>query len=218
MAEELGKITKPAASEFSNGRKLFFVPLVYCPKEAPQEYLQLYEKYWRQVESQLSGLEAKLGKVDRFYHELVTEGGEAGTKIIKEMNDRAFLLIEVRRDETAVLEATEDAEILSEFIDWNRCLSIGLQNKRVFTTVYQGYVEASKKRDEFIVKRITDTLKENEIGLFLFTDGHPLQFPADINVFYVAPPALDEIKRLIRDDEAKAAAEANAAEDADKQR
>ena len=183
MAEELGKIVKPAASDFAKGRKLFFVPLVYCPREAPLEYQQLFDKYWQQVERQLSGLELKLGKVHHFFHELVTEGGEPGSMIIKEMNDRSYLLIEMRRDETANLEATEDIELLSEFIDWNRCLSLGLQNKKVFTTVYQNYIEAGKKRDELIVKRIVDTLKEDETGMLLFTEGHPLKFPADINVF-----------------------------------
>ena len=29
-------------------------------------------------------------------------------------------------------------------------------------------------------------------------EGHQLQFPSDIEVFYVAPPALDEIKRWSR--------------------
>ena len=30
-------------------------------------------------------------------------------------------------------------------------------------------------------------------------EGHQVQFPSDIQVFYVAPPALDEIKRWLRD-------------------
>ncbi len=29
-------------------------------------------------------------------------------------------------------------------------------------------------------------------------EGHQVQFPTDIEVFYVAPPGLDEIKRWIR--------------------
>ena len=33
MAEELGKIEKPAVEQFKQGRKLFFVPLIFSPPE-----------------------------------------------------------------------------------------------------------------------------------------------------------------------------------------
>jgi len=38
----------------------------------------------------------------------------------------------------------------------------------------------------------------------LMREGHQVQFPLDIQVFYVAPPGLDEVKRWLRDPEAKA--------------
>ena len=34
-------------------------------------------------------------------------------------------------------------------------------------------------------------------------ENHQVQIPADIQVFYVAPPALDEIKRWLREHENK---------------
>jgi hypothetical protein len=30
-------------------------------------------------------------------------------------------------------------------------------------------------------------------------EGHQVQFPSDIQVFYVAPPSLDEIKRWLKE-------------------
>jgi guanylate kinase len=34
-------------------------------------------------------------------------------------------------------------------------------------------------------------------------ESHQLQFPTDIQIIYVAPPALDEINRWLRDRETK---------------
>ena len=55
--------------------------------------------------------------------------------------------------------------------------------------------------NEFIAKRLDETLKPDEIGILFMREGHQVQFPADIQAFYVAPPALDEINRWLRDHE-----------------
>jgi hypothetical protein len=88
-------------------------------------------------------------------------------------------------------------------MDWTRCLAIGLQNQEVLTKVYESYAEAGKNRNEHIARQIDDTLKTDEIGILFMREGHQVQFSSDIQVFYVAPPALDEIKRWLRDQEVK---------------
>ena len=201
--KELGKIEKPLAEEFKQGRKLYFIPLIYCGKEPPAEYLEKFNNYWNQVENQMSNLELKLGKVNRIYHELIPIGGEDGVNTIKELNDKSHQTIKNRLDKGAQLEATEDSELLTEFIDWNRCLAIGLQNQRVLLKVYASYTEASRKRNEHIARQIDETLKADEIGVLFMREGHQVQFPSDIQLFYMAPPGLDEIKRWLRDRVAK---------------
>ena len=86
-------------------------------------------------------------------------------------------------------------------MDWNRCLAIGLQNPKVLEKVYQSYTEAGKNREEFILNHIDETLKEDEIGILFMGENYRIKFPAGVEVFYVAPPALDEIKRWLRDQE-----------------
>ena len=199
MSEELGKIEKPLAEGFQGGRKLYFVPLIYCGKESPTEYLEKYNKYWEQVEKHMSDLESKLGEVDRIYHELIPVGGEDGSKAIKELNDKSYQIIKTRLDKGALLEAIEESECLTEFMDWSRCLAVGLQNQKVFTQVYEFYTETNKKRNEYIAKHIDETLKTDETGILFMREGHQVQFLPDIQVFYVTPPALDEIKRWLRD-------------------
>jgi hypothetical protein len=201
MAEELGKIEKPPVTSFKKGRKLYFVPLIYSGQDLPEDYLIKFNKYWDQVEKQVAELAQKLGEVNRIYHELVDASGEDGMKTIAGLSEKSHKIARVCLEKQAQLEAVEDNDILTEFMDWSRCLIIGLQNPKVVSRVYDAYIEAGKKRNEYIARKIDETLRENEIGLLLMRENHQVQFPPDIQVFYVAPPALDEIKRWLREHE-----------------
>jgi len=198
MSEELGKIEKPPVESFKAGRRLYFVPLLPGTKEAQAEYVEKSIKYWEQVEDQVGDLELKLGKVSRIYHEFISAGGDDGIREVEELNDKSCQIINGRLEKGAQLEPTEERELLTEFMDWTRCLSIGLRNQKVFTKVYEFYKEATKKRNENIARQIDETLKADEIGILFMIEGHQVQFPTDIEVFYIAPPALDEIKRWLR--------------------
>ena len=117
MSEELGKIEKPLVEEFKKGRKLYFVPLIYCGKEPEPDYLEKFNKYWNQVETQMSDLELKLGQVEKIYHELVPLGGDDGIKAIKELNDKSYEIIESRLGGRAQLKATEETALLMKTIN-----------------------------------------------------------------------------------------------------
>jgi hypothetical protein len=203
MSEELGKIEKPSIEEFKKGRKLYFVPLIYGGKESPEDYREKFNRYWNQVEDKLGALEMKLGMVAKVYYEMIPTGGEEGIKAIKEINEKSYEIIKNRLDKGAQLEAVEEEELLAEIMDWSRCLAIGLQSQKAFTTVYQSYTEISKKRNEHIAHQIDKSLQADEIGILFMREGHQVQFPEDIQVLYVAPPALDEIRRWLRDQETK---------------
>lgn len=201
MSEELGRIEKPLAEGFKKGRKLYFIPLVYSGSAPQPEYLDKFNKYWNQVENQISDLELKLGKVNKVYHELIPVGGEDGFKALKQLNDKSCQVVENRLHKGAQLQATEAGDLLTEFMDWSKCLAAGLQNPRVFTKVYDFYIEVSTQRNDYIAKQIDETLKADETGILFMREGHQVQFPSDIEVFYIAPPALDEIKRWLRERE-----------------
>ena len=207
MAEELGKIEKTPVEDFKKGRKLYFIPLIYGSKDLPEDYLEKFNKYWEQVEKQIAELVSKLGEVNRIYHELVAAAGDEGIETVKELSDRSHKIVRACVENKAQMEATEDSDILTEFMDWSRCLLIGLQNPKVVSKVYESYMEIGKKRNEHIARKIDETLKENETGILLMRENHQVQFPSDIQVFYIAPPALDEIKRWLRERESKSGQE-----------
>jgi hypothetical protein len=198
MSQELGRIEKPSVEGFRVARKLFFVPLIFSPRDIQGELFEKVFKYWDQVEVQLTNLELKLGVVKKVYHELVPVGGDEGSKIIEELNSTSYGIVKARLDKGAELEPLEDADLLTESMDWTKCLAVGLQNQKVFDQVYESYTQAHKKRNEHIAKMIDETLKGGEAGVLLMREGHQVQFPADIEVFYVSPPELDEIKRWLR--------------------
>ncbi len=203
MTEQLGKIEKPEAEQFKGGKKLYLVPLIFSGEDAPAEYKERCHRYWQQVAEQLASLEEKIGKVNRVYHESISLSGEEGMKLAEKINQSCYQIAKSKCDNEATFEAFEDRELLEEIIDWERCLLLGFVTVKVASKVSEFYTETSKKRYEFMVSRITETLKDNEAGLLFITEGHRLQFPKDIEVFSISPPGLDEIHRWLRDEASK---------------
>jgi hypothetical protein len=207
MAKKLGKIKKMPVENYKKGRKLFFVPCVYLGAGLPEDFTKKLNKYWEQVKTQIAELSLKLGEINVIYHELIATSGKEGAASLKELDSHGYKVVKANLDKKARLEALEDADLLSEFMDWSRCLVIGLQSPKVISTVYSSYSEVARKRNESIARKIDETLKDNEIGIMLMRENHQVQFPSDIQVFYISPPALDDIKRWLREQEKQAGGE-----------
>jgi len=199
MTEQIGKIEKPTAERFKQGKKIYLIPLLYPNKNAPPEFNEKVACYWQQVVEQLANLEAKIGKIKHIYHESIHQSSEDGMKFMEKINPDGYQVSIGKCGDGAVLEAIEDKELLDEAVDWERCILLGFASEKAASRVSEFYVEALKKRYEFMVKRISETLKCNEAGLLFITENHRLQFPDDIEVFNVFPPAMDEIHRWLRD-------------------
>ena len=199
MAEQLGKIEKLEVEHFRKGKKLYLVPLVYFSDEAPDEYKEKCSRYWQQVREQLNNLASKIGRVNRVYHESVFQSGEDGMKAMERLNPSSYQIAKSQFDNAAILEIIEEDELFEEVMDWQRCLMLGFVSEKVASKVSEFYVEAAKKRNELMAKKISETLKDDEAGLLFISEGHAVQFPSGIEVFSIFPPALDEIHRWLRD-------------------
>jgi hypothetical protein len=173
MSEPLGRIEKPEAEGFRRGKKLYLVPLMYLSEEAPEEYKEKHSRYWRQVAEQLHNLASKVGNVSRVYHESLVQAGEEGLKAAERLNPASYQIAKSQCDHGAIFEPLEEKESF--------------------------YLEAGKRRNEAVAKKIGETLKDDEAGLLFIREGHSVQFPPEIEVFSVFPPALDEIHRWHRD-------------------
>jgi hypothetical protein len=199
MPEQLGKIERPEAERFKQGKKLYLVPLVYSGEEALDEYKEKCSRYWQQVAEQLTNLASKIGRVNRIYHESIFQSGEDGMKTTERLNPSSYQIAKTQCANGAIFEAVEERELFEEVMDWQRCLMLGFISDKVASKVSEFYAEATKRRNEFMAKKISETLKDDEAGLLFIREGHSVQFPSDIEVFSIFPPALDEIHRWYRD-------------------
>ena len=199
MTTPLGEIQKPEAERFREGRKLYLVPLFLTPVEPPPEVQEKFGRYWSGAQEHIARLEAALGPVNRVYHETVFLSGEEGAKLVEHLNPGGYPLIRDRCQVGAQLEATEDQSLVEESSDWQRCLYAGLVSQKASSTVLEAYLNVTNRRYQHISSRINETLKEDESAILMIGDNHRVQFPEDMHVFYVAPPALDELRRWIND-------------------
>jgi len=199
MPEQLGKIERLEAERFKQGKKLYLVPLVYSGEEAPDEHKEKCSRYWQQVAEQLTNLASKIGSVKRVYHESIFQSGDDGMKAMERLDPGGYQIAKIQCDNGATFEIVEDEELFEEVMDWQRCLMLGFMSDKVASKVSQFYVEAAKKRNEFMANKISETLKGDEGGLLFIREEHSVQFHNDIEVFSIFPPVLDEIHRSYRD-------------------
>jgi hypothetical protein len=204
MSSELGRIEKPPAEEFRGERKIYLVPLVFAPPKPSPDYADLYERYWTGVREHLLKLENSIGAVTRVYHESVGKAGEEGLQEAEKLNPKSGSVARGKVEAGATFEPLEDEELVAEAFDWQRCLMVGLESRKVAELALNGYNEATRRRYELMAQRIDQTLQPGEAGLLFISEDHRVQFPSGIRVFYVSPPALDEIHRWLRDQRARA--------------
>ena len=201
MVEELGRITRPATANYQGKRKLLLAPLVHLavPAEStPADGAEILARYWDQVDVQVRAVQNALGSVTHVYHENLPEGGDSGLGYLEMSGQGSHKLTAGLVDAGAVLETTESMEILAETLDLQRCLMQPLMSPAVAGRLQEWFGEANHRRYEFVADAIDTTLGEDETGLLLINERHQVQFPSDIEVIYIAPPALDEFRRWLQ--------------------
>ena len=198
MAQELGRIQRPSASQYDGRRKLLLVPLVYGPQADNAEGAAVLQNYWEQMQTQVDALEGALGGLQHIYHESLTVGGDEGLEQLSAADQRSHGFVSGKTKAGAVLEPTEDMDVLLETLDLQRCMMIPLASTSVASKLQEWHSDSNRQRYEHIANQIDSTLGENETGLLLISERHQVQFPSDIEVFYIAPPALDDYRRWLQ--------------------
>lgn len=199
MAKKLGKVEKPAAEKFEKGRKLFLLPLVFAPDDPDAEFNKVLADYWQEAKEQINKLEEGMTRVSKVYHELISLSGDEGMKAIDEMDAGSKPIVKGCLEKGAAFYPVEDRRLMTEFIDWSRCLSVGLFSRNALEIVDKEYNEVQQKRQDNIVKIIDETLKGDEVGMLVAREELEIQFPQDVEVFRIAPPSLDKIKNWFRE-------------------
>lgn len=199
MMVELGQIEKPEAGAFRDKRKLYCIPNVYPFDNAPEEYKNLFDRYWSEVELQTLKLEAA-GKVTKIFCENIASEGEKALETLERQNSPAFRIVKDKIGEGAILVPIERDDLLGPFLDWSNCLNV-VRTQEAFTKIFGFFTEVSDKRLQHIMTTIEGNLATGEAGLLMMRDDdrRRLQFPTDIAIFLVTPPSYDDILRWFRE-------------------
>ena len=195
--QPLSRMPKPGAEQYKDVRKLLLATLFIFPISDSDDIEPLLEKYWSEIRDQVQNLERSLGSVTQVFHEDVFLSGDEGLSMIDRINPKGHSFVQTLIWSTADLVAFEDQEIIMELSDWQRCLSIGIMSEKVRKIVLDGYTEISSKRSELLTKKIDESVPEGGCAIIFTLQESKIQFPEDVQVFYIAPPSLNEIKNWI---------------------
>ena len=197
--QPLSQIPRPSASSYEGKKNLFLVPNYVAAPGLPQEALELIEKYWSEVRDSIGNLERTLGSVSKVYHEMVCAEGDEGLQHLEVLNPTACTLVRAMCQSTATMRQLEDGELVAEHSDWQRVLTMGPASQRVLQTSLEGYQETLAARYKGIADRITEDIAVGDCAVLFIREDHQVQFPTEVQVFYVAPPSLDALKRWLDD-------------------
>ena len=198
MSQELGRLDRPSALQFVGKKKLLLLPLIQAPNSEEPEVKEILDRFWLQAEQQIDSLSAALGPILYVFHETVTEDGESGLKQLEMFASASYEMVKNKMQSGSSIVSVEDPELLMENLDLRRLLMMPLSSQKVVARIHDWFSDNSKSRNEGIANRIKDSIQSNEVGILLISDGHQVQFPADLEVFYVAPPALDEFRQWLQ--------------------
>lgn len=196
---ELGQIEKPEVESFTGKRKLYCVPNIYPIYDPPDDFKELFNRYWNEVDQQIEKLEVA-GKVKKIFCEMVYTQKEEIMEILGRFNERVQQIVKKKVEEGGTLLPLEDKEIFGPYIDWGNCLRV-VSTQEVFTKILEYYTELATKRLQHILITIDKNLGEFEAGLLILKDEDraQLQFPGNIEVFLITPPSYDDITRWFRE-------------------
>lgn len=196
---EIGQIEKPEVESFTGKRKLYCVPNIYPIYDPPDDFKELFNRYWNEVDQQIEKLEVA-GKVKKIFCEMVYTQKEEIMEILGRFNERVQQIVKKKVEEGGILLPLEDKEIFGPYIDWGNCLRV-VSTQEVFTKILEYYTELATKRLQHILITIDKNLGEFEAGLLILKDEDraQLQFPGNIEVFLITPPSYDDITRWFRE-------------------
>ncbi|MDA1258373.1 MAG: hypothetical protein O3C10_11115 [Chloroflexi bacterium] len=213
--EELGRIEKPEAASAIGKRKLYFITMMSPLPGAPEGYTTRLRNYWQAVDANVSQLEARIGIVNRIFHEAVSISGDLGLNLVSQVNQPAWAMIKSRMDAGATLEAFDDDELFSQIIDWSRCAQVGITSQAVADVIQEKYTEAAEARYDGMSKAIDEKLGDSESAIVIMSSLRGLTIPKGAEQYNVMPPELDELVRWTREASEQAMAQAQQAAEAE---
>jgi len=196
---ELGKIGKPEVAIYKNKKKIYFVRNLYLPQNATDKYKSIFSRYWNEVGEHLAKLEIA-GRISKIFCESIYLAGEEAMNVLSAMNIRLEQIVKEKIDAGAELIPLESKEIFEIYIDWYNCLSV-VRTPKVHETIHKLLDETISERFQHIKAVLDEHVGDKEAALLIMRDEDRkhLILPDDTELFFVVPPAYDDLLQFIRD-------------------
>lgn len=196
---ELGKISRPDIEKYKDKKKIYFVRNIYLPQNATDKYKNIFKRYWQEVDEHLDKLE-HAGKITDIFCESIYMTGEKAMEVLNSMNPLMKKIVEKKIDAGAKFIPLEDEEIFGAYIDWNNSLML-VRSEGVYKTVHNYLKKTAKDRLKHMSSVLTKNISKGEAGLLIMREEErqQLDLPHDIEVFFVMPPAYDDLIHFIND-------------------
>lgn len=187
-------------------RKLIYIPIIHTQADmgALREHVKkaslkklglsgwkrkitLIDKFWTEVEKIIDGLSLPWSRVRIYQDGLPVSGRES--QIVAELarsGSRNHALLKRLVNAGAVLMGTESLELLLEEYDHVK-RTLGVKSSTVPAGEKSTSASILKRRDEFVAKRINETLLPGEIGIVFLGMLHSLEPWLDKDIQLVYP-------------------------------
>jgi hypothetical protein len=166
-------------------RMLLLVPRMYTEEEfkrlataLPEDFGTRTLEFWSYVEEKL---QAFVGKVQRIYRDEVCQGREEGLAYLSSVDPENASIVRKLIDNGAVFEATEDAMLVAESKSW---LEMSKQNP-LDTMPLELYRETVRERDDYVTRRIDQTLRVKETGILFLKPGRKIDLNEPFKIIKV---------------------------------
>ncbi len=178
-------------------RTLYLIPYV-APSRPEAEEHALVEEYWREAVEQVERLSVGT-PVRHIFHEGSLSTGAEALAVLEQGNASGYPHLKRLLDAGASLEPTEDVETLKATLDLHRCMSVVQASEKVAERLMHWFEETRRERYQGIAQRVNAALRSDGAAVLVISPDHQVQFAKDIDVVYVAPPALDRLTRWLRE-------------------
>ncbi len=215
---ELGKIEKPEAASFTAKRKLYVIPVLPFEEMASQYKLDMakVERFWGEVREKINHFLSKYGKISFVFIEGINEDEEKGIEFFERFGKETnhYRLIKSLVDDGAKIKGIDKKQYMERlkllFDEYSKTfmqdieeIHRGFYGKDIDFEGWRNYLvkKIQETQDEIgkATTRVINEMPADSSGILIITDGRPVEFPGDVDVFQVRPPAFDEIDRNIRD-------------------
>jgi hypothetical protein len=166
-------------------RMLLLVPRMYTEEEFkrvvpafPEDFGPRTSEFWSYVEDKL---QVFAGKIQRIYRDEVYLDGKGGLAHLSSIDRENFLIVRKLVENGAVFEATEDSLLVAESKSW---LDMIRQNP-LDTMLLELYQETVRERDDYLTRRIDETLLDEETGILFLKPGREINLNECVKIIKV---------------------------------